>query len=196
MSPFARATMHMGVLVLPGLFLTGAAFAEEAGTTLAVPPHPIAVEHLPIFITAPGQTDILFNVVAIFLLAFVLIIGNLYFQLHAVPERMAHRASQVQMEIVAVLALISLFTHNHLYWIAGLLLAFIQFPDFSTPMESIARSLEKLSRRDEGRGDALAIASDPGAEGAVARPPSRLDSGTSPGHAASAVTARKEPSHV
>ncbi|MET4634680.1 hypothetical protein ABIE08_004632, partial [Kaistia defluvii] len=24
--------------------------------------HPVAIEHLPFFITAPGQTDILFNV--------------------------------------------------------------------------------------------------------------------------------------
>ena len=49
------------------------------------------------------------------------------------------------MEIVAVLALISLFTHNHLFWIAGLLLALIDLPDFSSPMSSIAQSLEKLS---------------------------------------------------
>ena len=52
------------------------------------------------------------------------------------------------MEIVAVLALISLFTHNHIFWIAGLLLAFIDLPDFTTPMSSMARSLEKLSGRD------------------------------------------------
>ena len=92
--------------------------------------HPAAIEHLPPFITAPGQTDYLFNGVVIFLLVVVLVIGNLYFQLHAVPERMAHRTSKVQMEIVAVLALISLFTHNHLFWIAGLLLAFVHIPDF------------------------------------------------------------------
>ena len=110
--------------------------------------HPAAIEHLPIFVTAPGQTDILFYVVVIFILAMILIIGNLYFQLHALPEHMAHRTSKVQMEIVAVLALLALFTHNHLYWIAALLLAFIEFPDFSTPMTSIAQSLEKLAGRD------------------------------------------------
>jgi hypothetical protein len=109
--------------------------------------HPAAIEHLPPFITAPGQTDYLFNGVVIFLLVLVLVIGNLYFQLHAVPERMAHRTSKVQMEIVAVLALISLFTHNHLFWIAGLLLAFVHIPDFSTPLYSIADSLAKLSGR-------------------------------------------------
>jgi hypothetical protein len=109
--------------------------------------HPAAIEHLPPFITAPGQTDYLMVGVIIFLIVFVLVLGNLYFQLHAVPERMAHRTSKVQMEIVAVLALISLFTHNHLFWIAGLLLAFVHIPDFSTPLYSIADSLAKLSGR-------------------------------------------------
>lgn len=124
--------------------------------------HPAAIEHLPVFVTAPGQTDYLFVGVAIFLLLVVLVIGNLYFQLHAVPERMAHRTSKVQMEIVAVLALISLFTHNHLYWIAGLLLAFIQFPDFSTPLYSIAQSLGKLSGRDaKTSGDPALIPDEP-----------------------------------
>ncbi|WP_246663961.1 hypothetical protein [Phyllobacterium sp. SYP-B3895] len=110
--------------------------------------HPAAIEHLPAFITAPGQTDWLFNVVVVFLLAMVLIVGNFYFRLHALPEHMAHRGKKVQMEIVAVLALISLFTHNHIFWIAGLLLAMIDLPDFSSPMVSIAQSLEKLSGRD------------------------------------------------
>jgi len=110
--------------------------------------HPAAIEHLPAFITEPGQTDYLFVAVVIFLIMAILIIGNLYFQLHAVPERLAHRTSKVQMEVVAVLALISLFTHNHLFWIAGLLLAFIQIPDFSTPLYSIAESLGKLSGRN------------------------------------------------
>jgi hypothetical protein len=115
--------------------------------------HPVAIEHLPPFITAPGQTDILFTVVVIFIIAMILAIGNLYFRLHALPEHMMHGTSKVQMEFVAVLALIALFTHNHLFWIAALLLAFIEFPDFSTPMSSIARSLEKLAGRDDARQD-------------------------------------------
>lgn len=110
--------------------------------------HPAAIEHLPAFITVPGQTDWLFNAVIVVLLAIVLIVGNLYFQLHALPEQMAHRTRKAQMELVAVLALISLFTHNHLFWIAGLLLAMIDLPDFSSPLVSIAQSLEKLSGRD------------------------------------------------
>ena len=115
--------------------------------------HPAVVSHVPAFITAPGETDYFFIGVAIFLLVAVLAIGNLYFQLHALPERMAHRTSKVQMVLVAVLCLLALFTHNHIYWIAALLLAFIEFPDYSTPMTSIAASLEKLSGRDKQEPD-------------------------------------------
>ena len=113
--------------------------------------HSAAVEHLPGFITGPGQTDVLSIVVIVFLVAMFLVIGNVYLRLHALPERMAHRANRVQLEIVAILALISLFTHNHLFWIAALLLAFIGFRISQTPVGSIARSLEKLANRDDGR---------------------------------------------
>ncbi len=123
--------------------------------------HPAAIEHLPVFVTAPGQTDWLFTVVVIFLLVVVLAVGNLYFQLHALPEQMAHRGKKVQMEIVAVLALISLFTHNHIFWIAGLLLALIDFPDFSSPVVSIAQSLEKMSGRGPTERDEAIVSTQP-----------------------------------
>ena len=83
--------------------------------------HPEATHHLPFFITPPGETDILMNVMIVFLALIVFLIGILYLRLHALPEHMAHRTEKIQYEIVAVLALISLFTHNHLYWILGLL---------------------------------------------------------------------------
>ena len=66
------------------------------------------------------------NVMMVFLALVVFLIGILYLRLHALPEHMAHGTQKVQYEIVAVLALISLFTHNHLYWIIGLLLALVQ----------------------------------------------------------------------
>ena len=117
---------------------------------MTVEPNPAAAHHLhlPFFITAPGQTDYLLWAMGIFLLAIIVIMGNFYFQLHALPERMAHRTNHVQMQIVAVLALLALFTHNHIFWIAGLLLALVQLPDFMTPLDSIAESLERLSGRE------------------------------------------------
>jgi hypothetical protein len=58
---------------------------------------------------------------------------------------MAHKSQKLQFEIVAVLGLISLFTHMHIFWIAGLLLALIDLPDFSTPLARIAGSVEKIA---------------------------------------------------
>lgn len=113
--------------------------------------HPAAVDHLPFFITAPGQTDVLFNVMAVVVVAIILLIGSLYFTLHALPERMAHRATRAQLQIVAVLCLIALFTHNHLFWIAGLLLALVELPDFGTPARSVAASLDRIANRYESQ---------------------------------------------
>jgi len=107
--------------------------------------HPEATHHLPFFITPPGETDILMNVMIVFLALAVFLIGILYLRLHALPEHMAHRTQKVQYEIVAVLALISLFTHNHIYWIIGLLLALVQLPDFSTPLSRMADSLATMA---------------------------------------------------
>lgn len=107
--------------------------------------HPLATEHLPIFLTSPGDTDVLLVAMAIFLVAAVVGIGVFYFRLHSLPEQMAHRGQKVQFEIVAILGLLSLFTHNHLFWIAGLLLAFVPLPDFSTPLTSMAQSLGKIA---------------------------------------------------
>ncbi|MCZ0963485.1 hypothetical protein [Paracoccus benzoatiresistens] len=108
--------------------------------------HPQAVAHLPPFITMPGQTDWLLVGMGIFLIAAVVGIGVFYLKLHALPEHMAHGGQKVQFEIVAVLALISLFTHNHAFWIAGLLLAMIPIPDFTTPLQSMAASLGRMAR--------------------------------------------------
>ena len=93
------------------------------------------------------------TVMAVFLVVVVVSVGLIYLRLHALPEHMAHRTSKVQMQFVAVLALLALFTHNHVFWIAALLLALVELPDFSTPMNSIALSLEKLSRRDRTEPD-------------------------------------------
>jgi hypothetical protein len=111
--------------------------------------NPAAVHHLPFFITAPGETDILLVAMFLFLVAAVLFVGNLYFQLHSLPERMAHRMNHTQMQVVAVLCLLALFTHNHVFWVAALLLALVQLPDFSTPITSIAQSLDKLAGGSE-----------------------------------------------
>lgn len=114
--------------------------------------NPVAPHHLPAFITAPGQSDWLMTVMLVFLLVAIVSVGLVYLKLHALPEHMAHRTNKVQLQFVAVLALLALLTHNNLLWIAALLLALVELPDFSTPMNSIALSLEKLSGRDRSAG--------------------------------------------
>lgn len=107
--------------------------------------HPIAIEHLPSFITAPGQTDMLLNGVIVFLILMVLLTGVFYLKLHSIPERMMHGAHPAQFQIVAVLGLISLLTHNQIFWIAALLLAMIDVPSLLAPLTSMSRSLHRLS---------------------------------------------------
>ena len=107
--------------------------------------HPAAPHHLPSFITAPGETDVLMIVVVIILLASVIGVGNLYLHLHTLPERRAHKSQKLQFEIVAVLGLLALFTHNHLFWVIGLFLAMVDLPDFGSPLRRIAESVEKIA---------------------------------------------------
>jgi hypothetical protein len=110
--------------------------------------NPLAPHYLPSFVTVPGGSDWLMTVMAVFLLVVVVSVGLVYLKLHALPEHMAHRTNKVQLQFVAVLALLALFTHNAVFWIAALLLALVELPNFSTPMNSIALSLERMSRRD------------------------------------------------
>jgi hypothetical protein len=105
--------------------------------------HPAASHHLPWFITAPGQSDTLYLITTILVLATALGLGVVFFRLHSLPERMGHK--KLQFEVVAVLGLLSLFTHVHAFWVAGLLLALIDLPDFQTPLRRMATSLERLS---------------------------------------------------
>src|SRR5262249_56812773 len=116
--------------------------------------HPAAAHHLPPFITAPGEIDVLMVVMGLILVLAVMMFGILFFRLHTLPERMAHKSQKIQFEIVAVLGLIALFTHMHIFWIAGLLLALIDLPDFGTSLRRIAGSSEKIAGITPGEGAA------------------------------------------
>jgi hypothetical protein len=131
-----------------------AADAEELHLTNQL--HPMTPHHLPFYIVKPGETDVLMIVMGIFLILVVLAVGNAYLHLHSLPERMAHKSQKLQFEIVAVLGLISLFTHMHIFWIAGLLLALIDLPDFSTPLSRIAGSVEKIADAEDAAPGAAA----------------------------------------
>ncbi len=101
--------------------------------------------HLPFYLAPGSGTDVLMVVMGIFLVAALIWVGALYLRLHSLPERMAHKSEKLQFEIVAILGLLALFTHIHLFWVVGLLLAMIDIPDFGTPLRSIAGSVEKIA---------------------------------------------------
>ena len=119
--------------------------------------HPLTPHHLPFYLAKPGETDWLMIVMGIFLIGAVLAVGNIYLRLHTLPERMAHKSQKLQFEIVAVLGLLALFTHIHLFWIAGLMLALVDLPDFGTPLGRIAGSVERIAGsatdKDVGRAE-------------------------------------------
>jgi hypothetical protein len=110
--------------------------------------HAMTPHDLPFFITPPGQTDVLFHVVVWFVLLCVIGIGVLFFTIHSLPERMAHRTKKVQLDIVAVLCLLALLTNEHVFWFAALLLAFIDLPDFLTPVTRIAKAVENIAGQE------------------------------------------------
>jgi hypothetical protein len=132
--------------------------------------HPEAPHHLPLFLPGPDGSDPVMVGAGIFLLVAVLAFGLLFLRLHTLPERMAHRGHKLQFEIVAVLGLIALFTHMHIFWVAGLLLALIDIPDFTGPMRRIAGSTERIAGLPPGAGD-TAEGPAPLIEREVAHPP-------------------------
>lgn len=114
--------------------------------------HSVATDHLPWFITAPGDTDVLTVITAIILGVSVFGFGILFLRLHTLPERVAHKAHKIQFEIVAILGLLALFTHMHIFWVAGLILAFIDIPDFGGSLGRIAGSVERMAGLKPGAG--------------------------------------------
>ncbi len=114
-------------------------------------------EHIPSFL-AGADSDPLMTVMAVTLVVFALIGGVLYFKLHAVPERIAHGKNHTQMQLIAILTMLALFTHNSIFWVGALVLAVVAVPDFLTPLKSIASSLETIAKREKNnsaRGNAL-----------------------------------------
>jgi hypothetical protein len=117
--------------------------------------HPAAPHHLPFFVPGPDGSDPVLVATGIFLVVAVVAFGLLFLRIHTLPERMAHRGHKLQFEIVAVLGLLALFTHMHVFWVAGLLLALVDIPDFTGPMRRIAGSAERIAGLSPGEGDTL-----------------------------------------
>lgn len=111
--------------------------------------HPLAPHELPGFIGAADGSDPLFTAVVFIVIAMVLGIGVFYLKLHAIPEQLAHKHGNTQSQLIMVLALLALFTHNNIFWVAALILALIKFPDLVTPLNDISSSLSKMTQSND-----------------------------------------------
>ncbi|WP_192913831.1 hypothetical protein [Roseibium sediminis] len=130
--------------------------------------HPLAPHHLPGFLPGADGSDTLMTSVLIGLLVLVVLAGTFYLHLHSLPERLAHGKEAPHLELVAVLCLLALFTHNNFFWVAALLLAFIRIPDVASPLASIAMSLRKLAGLPEPEPEPTADAHNTGSHTDVA----------------------------
>lgn len=110
--------------------------------------HPLAPEHLPGYLAAADGNDHLFTVVIFLVVGAVLFLGVAYFTLHALPEQMAHKGNSTQLQLISLLAMLALFTHNNIFWVIALVLAAFRPPDIVSPLNSIAATLQKLATRE------------------------------------------------
>jgi len=110
-------------------------------------------EHIPGYL-AGADSDPLMIVMAVILVAAILIAGVLYFKLHAIPEHIAHGKNHTQIQLIAILTILALFTHNNIFWIAALVLAVVELPDFLAPLKSIAKSLETIAASKKVKAEA------------------------------------------
>ena len=110
--------------------------------------HPLAPEHLPRYIASADGSDPLMTAIIVLLVLILLVVGNFYLKLHAMPERMAHQKNHTQLQFITVLALLALFTHNNIFWVIAIVLAAFRPPDLATPLNSIATSLQDLVSRE------------------------------------------------
>ncbi len=107
--------------------------------------HPMATGHIPSYVTQADGSDFLFTFMVVFTVGVILLIGVAYFTLHSIPEKMAHENNHPQFQLVGILALLALFTHNGIFWIAAILVAGFQFPDFAAPLRAIADAIRSLA---------------------------------------------------
>jgi len=109
----------------------------------------MAGHHIPSYVVQADGSDYLFNFMLVFTIVVILLIGVAYFTLHAIPEKIAHQSNHPQFQLVGILALLALFTHNGIFWIAAILVAGFQFPDFAAPLRGIADAIRSLGKTNE-----------------------------------------------
>ncbi len=84
---------------------------------------------------------------------------------------MAHNSKKILLDLIALLCLLALLTHEHLFWFIAIVLAFIDIPDFLTPVNRIANSMETMARQEADEKPADVSTSAPPEAAAADEPP-------------------------
>lgn len=108
--------------------------------------HPASPTHLPWFITEPGQTDTLMVFTGAFLLLFIVTMGVLMLRLLYLPVTLVPQEEKAKYEVVATLCLIAMFTPGNFFWIAAVLVAMADIPDFTPLLQRIAEAARRLAQ--------------------------------------------------
>jgi hypothetical protein len=87
--------------------------------------------------------------IRVFVVLFIFGFAVLILRLHRIPMQVAQQ--KVQYEFVAVLCLLALFTQQNLYWIAALLLAVVDLPDFRAWFVRLAENVERIASKKRKR---------------------------------------------
>lgn len=116
--------------------------------------HPAGPTHLPWFIPEPGQTDMLLVFTGPFLLLFIVAMGAVMFGILYLPEQMVSKEDKAKYEVVATLCVLAMFSPGHLFWIAALLLAMTDIPDFTPVFERIADAVRRIAQTSRRKQDA------------------------------------------
>jgi hypothetical protein len=102
--------------------------------------------HLPWFMTEPGQSDTLLVLTGIFCVWFIATMGVLILRLFYMPIETVPQEQKAKYEVVAALCLIAMFTPGNYLWIAALLVALIDIPDFTPLFQRMADAARRIAR--------------------------------------------------
>ncbi|GIR71431.1 MAG: hypothetical protein CM15mP74_26820 [Halieaceae bacterium] len=81
--------------------------------------HPLAPHVLPPFVGGADGSDPLFSAIIVIVGIAVLGIGVFYLKLQPSPNKLAHKHSNTQSQLIMVLALLAPLTHNNVFWVAA-----------------------------------------------------------------------------
>jgi hypothetical protein len=83
---------------------------------------------------------------AVFLVLFTVMMGVLMLRLLYLPSKMVPQEQKAKYEVVATLCLLAMFAPGNFLWIAALLVAMIDIPDFTPLLQRIAEAVRRIAQ--------------------------------------------------